>query len=302
MSFVFRGTRADLESGLSSFMPERRSVVGHRFHGNGRAVNANPMAFLITVLFFFMILNSHMSQSVLLWLGMGVFLMATSLRMYAICHQLQVQAQAPAGATAGGLLSHAELRLRMPSSLTLATRARLHGLRLQLALLDREFDDLDYDALRALDADNPPGVTAMSDTDISRLPVRMYKGSAQTPVATQSLPSKAVDPPSEEVKVNVVDSSLATEQQVAELEEKQSLVEEEELTCSVCLEQVEDGELVRTLPCLHQFHSACIDQWLRQQGTCPVCKFRLNGPPETPSTIPSRSATSPPEGNTLFIV
>lgn len=42
------------------------------------------------------------------------------------------------------------------------------------------------------------------------------------------------------------------EQQVAELEEKQSMVEEEELTCSVCLEQVVDGELVRTLPCLHQ--------------------------------------------------
>jgi hypothetical protein len=41
----------------------------------------------------------------------------------------------------------------------------------------------DYDALRALDADNPPGVTAMSETDISRLPVRMYKGagSSKTP-------------------------------------------------------------------------------------------------------------------------
>lgn len=87
-----------------------------------------------------LILSFHMF--VQLWVGMGVFLMATSLRMYAICHQLQVQAQAAAGATAGGLLSHAELRLRMPSSLTLATRARLHGLRLQLALLDREFDDL----------------------------------------------------------------------------------------------------------------------------------------------------------------
>jgi E3 ubiquitin-protein ligase SDIR1 len=27
---------------------------------------------------------------------------------------------------------------------------------------------------------------------------------------------------------------------------------EDELTCSVCLEQVTVGEIVRTLPCLHQ--------------------------------------------------
>lgn len=87
-------------------------------------------------------LNLSLGVFVQLWVGMGVFLMASTLRMYAICQQLQAQAQAAAAATAGGLLSHAELRLRMPSSLTFATRARLHGLRLQLALLDREFDDL----------------------------------------------------------------------------------------------------------------------------------------------------------------
>lgn len=78
-----------------------------------------------------------------LWVGMGVFLLVSSLRMYAMCHQLQVQAQAAAvAASAGGLLTHAELRLRMTPTLSFATRARLHGLRLQLALFDREFDDL----------------------------------------------------------------------------------------------------------------------------------------------------------------
>jgi len=295
MSFVFRGIRADLESGLPGFMPERRSVVGHRFHGSGRPFNANPMAFLTIVVLLFMILNSYTSQNALLWVGMGVFFLASSLRMYAICQQLQAQAQAAAAATAGGLLSHAELRLRMPSSLTFATRARLHGLRLQLALLDREFDDLDYDALRALDADNPPGVTAMSDTDISRLPVRMYKGSSHTPVS-ESRPSSGVELPSEEIEVNVVDS--ISEKRLVDLEagKQTNMVDpEEELTCSVCLEQVLDGEMVRTLPCLHQFHSACIDQWLRQQGTCPVCKFKLSGPetPPPPGSSGSASAASP---------
>ena len=67
--------------------------------------------------------------------------MATTLRMYATCQQLQAQAQSHA-AIAGGLLGHTELRLHMPPSIALATRGRLQGLRLQLALLDREFDDL----------------------------------------------------------------------------------------------------------------------------------------------------------------
>lgn len=247
MSFVFRGARPDLEGGLAGFMPERRSVAGHRFHATGRPVNTNPMAFLITVALLFMILNSQqMSQNLMLWIGMGVFLLASSLRMYSICHQLQSQAQAAAAAaTTGGLLSHTELRLH-------------------------------YDALRALDGDNPPGVAGMSDTDISRLPVRMYKGSVQKPAADQSQPSKGEDPPCEEVVVDIVDASLES------VDEGKQNVVEEELTCSVCLEQVVDGEIIRTLPCVHQFHAACIDQWLKQQATCPVCKFRIREP-ETPT-------------------
>ncbi|KAL2630535.1 hypothetical protein R1flu_015221 [Riccia fluitans] len=258
MSFVFRGSRGDLENGFHNFTPERRAVV-QRFHGRS---NANPLTFLFTVLLLFVFINSHqMSPNFLLWLGMGVFLMATGLRMYAMCQQLQAQAQA-----VGALVGHTELHLRMPPSLAFATRGRLQGLRLQLALLDREFDDLDYDALRALDGDNPPGVASMSDVEINRLPVHRYKGqphqnSEGTTSQAQSSNAVAVDTGPKKSEVGAQETT------------KQKY--DEELTCTVCLEQVVDGELVRSLPCLHQFHAGCIDQWLRQQATCPVCKFRL---------------------------
>ncbi|KAG1339267.1 putative E3 ubiquitin-protein ligase SDIR1 [Cocos nucifera] len=189
MSFVFRGSRADIESGFPGFIPERRAA---RMHPVGRPVNTNSMAFLVTgihlaslVLLLFMILNSHqMSPNFLLWLVLGVFLMATSLRMYATCQQLQAQAQAHAAA-ASGLLGHTELRLHVPQSIAFATRGRLQSLRLQLALLDREFDDLDYDALRALDADNAPDAPSMSEEEINALPVhkyraQLYKGSSSS--------------------------------------------------------------------------------------------------------------------------
>ena len=45
--------------------------------------------------------------------------------------------------------------------------------------------------------------------------------------------------------------------------------------CSVCLEGYQDCSRVTVLPCSHNFHTQCIEPWLRQQGmsaTCPLCK------------------------------
>lgn len=42
--------------------------------------------------------------------------------------------------------------------------------------------------------------------------------------------------------------------------------------CSVCLENFEAGEEVRTLPCGHYFHDHCIDEWLVLNRTCPLCR------------------------------
>ncbi|KAL0003153.1 hypothetical protein SO802_016934 [Lithocarpus litseifolius] len=255
MSFVFRGTRGDIETGFPGFIPERRAMRVH----TARSVNSNSLAFLVTVLLLFMILNSHqMSPNFLLWLVLGVFLMATTLRMYATCQQLQAQAQAHAAA-ASGLLGHTELRLHMPPSIALATRGRLQGLRLQLALLDREFDDLDYETLRALDADNVPSLSSMSDEEINALPVHKYKVAA---------------PQNGDQLMQLASSSASAEKQDNAHAVGSTKASDDELTCSVCLEQVNVGELIRSLPCLHQFHANCIDPWLRQQGTCPVCKYR----------------------------
>lgn len=42
-------------------------------------------------------------------------------------------------------------------------------------------------------------------------------------------------------------------------------------SCRLCLTTFEPGEIVRTLPCRHVFHSNCVDVWLTTvRNTCPV--------------------------------
>ncbi|XP_027341043.1 NEP1-interacting protein 1-like [Abrus precatorius] len=46
-----------------------------------------------------------------------------------------------------------------------------------------------------------------------------------------------------------------------------------ESCCSICFQDFEDGEFIRILPnCGHFFHLVCIDKWLVQQGSCPMCR------------------------------
>lgn len=41
--------------------------------------------------------------------------------------------------------------------------------------------------------------------------------------------------------------------------------------CMVCMDQMQAGQEVKTLPCMHVFHSECIDRWLRESRNRPRC-------------------------------
>ncbi|KAI3879212.1 hypothetical protein MKW98_028779 [Papaver atlanticum] len=46
---------------------------------------------------------------------------------------------------------------------------------------------------------------------------------------------------------------------------------EELIDCAVCLDDYEDRDMLRLIPCLHAFHTNCIDEWLVSHTTCPHC-------------------------------
>jgi hypothetical protein len=49
------------------------------------------------------------------------------------------------------------------------------------------------------------------------------------------------------------------------------------LDCIFCDEKIQDDQRVKMMPCHHQFHSECLDQWLiRYNQFCPVCRAEVD--------------------------
>ncbi|XP_035521359.1 uncharacterized protein si:ch211-59o9.10 isoform X2 [Morone saxatilis] len=45
--------------------------------------------------------------------------------------------------------------------------------------------------------------------------------------------------------------------------------------CQICFCDYTDGEKLRMLPCFHDYHVQCIDRWLKDNPTCPICRANL---------------------------
>uniref|UniRef100_A0A8B9QIW4 RING-type E3 ubiquitin transferase n=1 Tax=Apteryx owenii TaxID=8824 RepID=A0A8B9QIW4_APTOW len=45
--------------------------------------------------------------------------------------------------------------------------------------------------------------------------------------------------------------------------------------CAICLEEFSEGQELRIISCSHEFHQECVDPWLQQHHTCPLCMFNI---------------------------
>ncbi|KAL5722498.1 hypothetical protein ACHQM5_006013 [Ranunculus cassubicifolius] len=70
-----------------------------------------------------------------------------------------------------------------------------------------------------------------------------------------------------------LDDSVIQSYPKTEIGESLRLANPDDNTCSICLSEYQPKEILRTIPeCQHCFHATCIDEWLHQNVTCPICR------------------------------
>ena len=63
-------------------------------------------------------------------------------------------------------------------------------------------------------------------------------------------------------------------------------MEEVDHLCAICLE-VSSEEATKALTCSHSFHKKCVDIWLSQRNTCPLCRTSQAGSCRRAKTLSS---------------
>lgn len=66
--------------------------------------------------------------------------------------------------------------------------------------------------------------------------------------------------------------------------------------CSVCLGDYQADERLQQIPaCGHTFHLECIDHWLANHSTCPLCRLSVLASPKAKSKLPDVNRESSPD-------
>lgn len=109
----------------------------------------------------------------------------------------------------------------------------------------------------------------------------------------------------------------ATEEGLKNLERKpvskEMLDNQDKTECSICIDDISEGDMSLYLPCKHWFHEQCVVLWLKEHNTCPICRTpietqearrearaaRLNSQSEG-SQEPQHNPLRPPGPSPLF--
>ena len=114
--------------------------------------------------------------------------------------------------------------------------------------MGRELNDGDYDVLSQLDHYNNRETTERVNSIVNQLPTYLFHAKQPQPRDQDEATGDS----------HLKSATFAVSQ------------------CSICIEQFEEQDSIKILPCFHQFHAKCADDWLLRKSVCPVCKFDID--------------------------
>lgn len=159
--------------------------------------------------------------------------------------------------------------------------------RLRLLLTDRDFTGDDFAELMELDEESGGGSASQhrqaTASEIRRLPTVVLTADELQHTKSPEKPNTGESGRSSVARAHTrgriaqegVDEDTPNNRCVAN--GRATTGHWKEAGCAVCLCPWEVGDEVRTLPCLHRLHTACIDPWLKQNAICPICKYPAIG-------------------------
>ncbi|KAG4277057.1 hypothetical protein FPRO04_14211 [Fusarium proliferatum] len=74
--------------------------------------------------------------------------------------------------------------------------------------------------------------------------------------------SKAAPPATEEALKSLVRKPV----------DKDMLGSEGKAGCTICIDEMKEGNMATFLPCNHWYHEECVTLWLKEHNTCPICR------------------------------
>ncbi|KAM5348456.1 hypothetical protein ACJ41O_008280 [Fusarium nematophilum] len=92
----------------------------------------------------------------------------------------------------------------------------------------------------------------------------------------------------------------ATDEALRNLERKpvskEMLGPEGKAECTICIDEMKEGDMATFLPCKHWFHEDCVVLWLKEHNTCPICRTPIEKNDRSGNNSNSSQHQGPPSG------
>ncbi|GAB5570485.1 RING finger protein 150 isoform X2 [Prionailurus iriomotensis] len=113
------------------------------------------------------------------------------------------------------------------------------------------------------------------DRNQTQFQLDFYMHSLDTSPPENPRSQKAVDGKAQWRRLGDAAKKAISKLQVRTIKKGDKETEPDFDNCAVCIEGYKPNDVVRILPCRHLFHKSCVDPWLLDHRTCPMCKMNI---------------------------